>query len=106
MEKQHSNSDNPKVSPVSVDQYLQSVLGERDVQAGIGGNCNFNIIVNKILIVQIANLTKTKATELFDLFDEHNKMNKKNPIHLKIQITENGEELDMNYLPNIFTEFI
>lgn len=96
------------------DQYLKSVLQQRDQQLGVTGKNTFVISVATSKdtysdIVSIKNLTKEAARNLFDLIDENNAMKgsiKTGTLQLKIQLfDEDNNELDMNMLPNLFTVF-
>ena len=89
-----------------VDKYLNGVLENRDALLGLGGTWAFNVYLGKLLIFSLGKLTEKKARELFDLVDENNELNVKfYQSNLKIEITKNGNSMDENLLPNVFTRF-
>lgn len=96
------------------DQYLKSVLQQRNQELGTTGKHTFTISVltsedTYSDVISIKNLTKEAARNLFDLVDENNAMKgntQTGALQLKIQLLdEHNKELDMNMLPNLFTVF-
>jgi hypothetical protein len=101
-----------KNTKIEITSFLNNVLKQRDENMGLNGTHSFEIRVNdgktSTLVFRIPNLTEAAAKNLFNLVDENNQMNvdffKNKNICLQFSYRKNDKELDMNILPNVFTD--
>lgn len=91
-------------------RFFEKVLKKKDKDTGLGGNYLFSISVNMggdwIPVIGILGLTEKASRILFDQFDEANVLfpdEKGNVFNFRIQIILDGKEIDLNYLPNVFS---
>lgn len=93
-----------------MNEFFEKVLKKKDKDTGLEGNYLFSISVNMggewIPVIGVTGLTEKAARVLFDQFDEANVLfpdKNGNVFNFRIQIILEGKEIDLNHLPNAFS---
>jgi hypothetical protein len=96
-----------KDAKFNVEAYLHDKLEDRQKNLGVTGGHKIKIASwdSKNVLVQINNLTKEKAREIFDIIDENNSVHGDASYRLSIY-NEQDQELDYNRLPNAFSDLL